>query len=188
MYFKSNLTLMDFQAMEAIERQYYPPNFIAPAESSYAWYLHWPNSVLAAVQEDRIVGFMNLFPISEALYAQILEGSFNDAGLTKEDIRIPETAERDSDSPYALFLSCVAIDTNHLKKGIARTLLGAYLKIYEGYEEKGFAFDKIITDNVTEAGLNFSKTIGLTPIRQSDHKSWICTGTYESLKRSLSHE
>lgn len=188
MYFKSNLTLKDFQAMEAIERQYYPQNFIAPAESSYAWYLHWPNSVLAAFKEDQIVGFMNLFPISKTLYAQILEGSFNDAGLTKDDIRIPEPVEKESDSPYPLFLSCVAIDSQHLNKGIARALITAYLKVYEGYEELGFVFDNIITDNVTEAGLKFSKAIGLTPIRQSNHNSWICVGTYESLKRSLSHE
>lgn len=181
MYFKKNLTLTDFQAMEAIERQYYPPDFIASAENSYSWYLHWPNSVLAAFENDKLIGFMNLFPIHDKLYSQISEGTFNDSGLTKYDIHIPVQ----SDTTYKLFLSCVAIDKKHLNKGIASKLLNAYLELYQEYEQAGCIFGKIVTDNVTEAGLKFSKAIGLTPIRQSDHDSWICSGTYEFLKRRI---
>ena len=188
MYFKTDLTLIDFQAMETIERQYYTPDFIAPADSSYAWYLHWPDSVLAAFENDQLVGFMNLFPIHDGLYQQILEGTFNDAGLTEKDIRIPVPPKTGTAPVYVLFLSCVAVDKQHLNKGIARALLSAYLERYTAYEQAGCVFGNIVTDNVTEAGLKFSQAIGLTPRRQSDHDSWICTGTYESLKRSLSND
>jgi hypothetical protein len=187
-YFKANLSLIDFQAMEAIERQYYSTDFIAPADIAFTWYLHWPNSVVAAYESDQLVGFMNLFPICETLYMQILDGTFNDARLTKHDILIPITQEAGPHPVYALFLSCVAIDKHHLNRCIARKLLCTYLEIYNSYEQDGCIFDKIITDNITESLLKFSKAMGLKPIRQSDHDSWICTGTYESLKRNLSHK
>lgn len=188
MYIKTNLNFSDFQAMETIERQYYPPEYIAPAETSYSWYLHWPDSILAVFEDDKPVGFMNLFPVHDGLYQQIQSGTFNDALLKVEDIRVPVPSATGSDHPYALFLSCVAVDRNYLKKGIARTLLKAYLERYTMYEKEGYAFGDLITDNVTEAGLQFSKSIGLTPLRQSDHQSWICTGTFNSLRRSLSND
>lgn len=164
---KSDLSLEDFKEMSALELQYYDESFVTPAEESYLWYKHASYSIRAVYDFDQLVGFMNFFPISESLFNHIKTGHYNDQNLTYKDI------EALGKSKY-LFLSCIVINESYRKTNALQLLLDDYNNLYKGYD-----YEFIITDNVTEAGIRFSRKLGLTPYKKTSHNSTLCIGLFK---------
>lgn len=163
MHILSTLSLDHFQQMELLERQFYPEEYITSAAEAYAWYLAYPPSVAAMVDQDQVIGFINLFPIKEKIFQGLMAGTFNDKYLTAENI------QKDISQPgQFLFLSCVVIAEAYRKTNALQALLAHYVACYEQH-----LVDWIITDNVTSAGEGFSKKMGLSPHLPSDHGSQI---------------
>lgn len=181
MYIKEHLTIDDFKSMAQLESKYYSSDFITPAEDSYDWYKFWSHSVKTLFDQGTLVGFINLFPISQNLFNDISSGSYNDKYLTYEDIEIPVQLS----TVYHLFLSCVVIDEKYRHSNALHLLLNSYIDLYDDYIKEGFHFESVITDNVTEKGVRFSSSIGLEVLCQSDHQSTICSASYESFKRAI---
>ncbi|SDK14402.1 hypothetical protein [Natronincola ferrireducens] len=179
---KSKLTLEDFLAMETLEKKYYDEAYITDALTSYSWYQHWPHCIRCLKHDDQIIGFINLFPVSLEIYQTLLDGTFNDKHLVKEHMDVP----RDVSKSYHLFLSCVVIDAPYRKTSALNDLLKDYVTCYETYEAQGFVFESVITDNVTDEGVRFSKTVGLEIVTKSNHNSIICAGSFTAFKEAIS--
>lgn len=101
------LGLEHFREMEALERTCYSAEYITPAEEAYAWYLCAPSTTIALADDGagthdsaHIVGFINLFPVSEQVYQGIRAGTFNDRDLTAADVvALPEPGPGQAAAP-----------------------------------------------------------------------------------------
>lgn len=180
-HIKTALTFEDFLLMEKLEQQYYPIDFITPARESYAWYLAHPDTYRVVFHKDTLVGFMNLFSVSPNIWIALNDGSFNDRYLTADEILKID----DRDRVYPLFLSCIVVDEGHRQKGATLMLLNAYVAYFDHLIEQGFQFSDIITDNVTEAGLRFSKKLGLEVYGTTSHGTTLCRCSYRDLSRRI---
>lgn len=178
---KKRLSKKNFIEMYEIERYYYSEEFITPAEESYLWYKFKANSICAIADNGIIVGFMNLFPISEEIYNQIKRGVYQDSKMTYKEILEPD----ESEGPIYLFLSCVAVHQQYRKSKALEMMLEDYIKQYEAWLLKGYSIHGIVTENVTQAGLKFSLKMGMKNINISDHNSYICEGTFENFKEQF---
>ena len=132
-----------------------------------------------AREGERIVGFANVLPVRESLFERILQGSFNDAELTAEDI-LPLSAL--NDEPFELFLSCIVIERNHQGQGLARELLAKAMESYLRVDAIGS--HRIVTDSATDQGEHFSQSMGFEYVGPSDHGTKIyATGVAKFLDR-----
>lgn len=179
MYIKQALTLDDFKKMERMERRYYDEAYITPAEEAFQWYTYDEQSIKVVCEDDRIVGFCNLFPIQEHVYRLIEQGTFNDSLLTYKDIlKITETT-----LPVNLFLSCILVEEPYRKSGVTGFIIRSYWQYFNEWVEKGGVIQSVITDNVTSEGAFFSQKIGLSLYKVSDHHSKIYKGTFEDFSK-----
>lgn len=178
---KKRLSKKNFSEMYEIERYYYSEEFITSAEESYLWYKFKPNSICAIADNGIIIGFMNLFPISEEIYNQIKRGVYQDSKMTYKEILEPG----ESEGPIYLFLSCVAVHQQYRKSKALEMMLEDYIKQYEKWLLKGYSIHGIVTENVTQAGLKFSLKMGMKNINISDHNAYICEGTFENFKEQF---
>jgi len=173
---KNDLTEKDFIEMEALEKRYYSEEFIADYKDAYDWYRDLPFTTVAAEDNGRIVGFLELFPISDRVYKLLLEGRFNDKYLEKRDI---VDIEKPCTEPLNLFLSCIVVDRDYRGAGVLALLLRTYADLYEKVVRKGYVIDKVITDNVTKEGESFSLRMGFERLTKSDHGSVVYIQDFE---------
>ncbi|MDF2681849.1 MAG: hypothetical protein K0R47_3039 [Brevibacillus sp.] len=182
MNIKSCLTIQDFIQMEQLEKKYYGEEHITPYAESYEWFVQRPHSILALEEDNRIIGFMNLFPVKQDIYEQIENGTYNDKYLTYREI-IP--VESEPVTSMHLFLSCVVIDDHFRKSDALTMLLGSYIDYYETFQRKGVRMERIVGDAVTADGERFLNKIGLKRYCASNHDSTIYRGTYEEFVKAV---
>lgn len=156
------LTYQHFEEMEALELQFYGPEFITPPQETWRWYQRHPLCTIAAGMGGRIVGFVNLFPVQPSVYELLAAGHFNDHFMELADVADV------SSPPLHMFLSCIVVAEEARPFGVTRRLLQAAVQAYSGYQCKS-----VVTDNVTHAGAAFSERYGFTCRCRSDHNSWI---------------
>jgi GNAT superfamily N-acetyltransferase len=176
MQIKKALTEQDFKDMEALEKKYYSEDFIADYTDAYAWYLTFPFTTMAIEDRGRIVGFMELFPVQDAVAEQIKAGSFNDKHLKMEHILNPYT---NLEKTLTLFLSCVVVDESYRRTGALTLLLKAYAAYYQDLLTAGYQIEEILTDNVTKQGEVFSNRLSFQRQGDSDHGTVIYTQKFD---------
>ena len=171
--FEQNLNLGHFEQMEALEAACYGREYIAPAEEAYAWYRAHPHSVVALLMGDQVLGFANVLPVRQELFAAIVAGEFNDAGMTTSDILSLDGIRQE---PFELFLSCIVVTPAWRGKGLARQLLREALRPYLC---GGLACEHVVVDNVTDAGVRLSESLGFRFVCESDHGTKIYRHDFE---------
>ena len=176
MHIELNLTYEDFVAMYELERQYYDEEFITPIKESYEWYLNRPHSYRVAKQDNKVVGFMCLFPISKHLASDILSGAYSDVSMTYQDIL--ELSNLEMNEPNTLFLSCIVVEREYRQFKVSRMLVSSYCDLYAD-----FYCGDVLCDNVTEDGVRFSQKLGMSKVCDSHHQSIIMCGTFETLQK-----
>ncbi len=182
MEFKEKLNLDDFKAMYHLEAVYYEKIHITPYQESYRWYLAFPWSNCCLVDGDNLVGFLDMFPISENLFGQIKSGKFNDADLKTQDIvdvfSMPNSTSH-------MFLSCIVIHQDYRKTDALSMLLKKQVAFYKPFIEKGLQVGWIITDNVTKEGEGFSQRFGFIRETISSHDSVINISDYKGFAKRI---
>lgn len=175
------LTLGDFEEMARLEARYYGADYITPAAEAFAWYRRFPDTTVALGDRlGRIAGFVNLFPVRDAVYAALRAGTFNDRDLTADDVAVPG---EDADAPAAgpaprfhMFLSCIAVDEAYRGGGaVSRALLREAVRRYEPVEDRA---DAVLVDAVTPEGARFARRWGFEPVCASDHGSQVFGQAY----------
>ncbi len=162
----SELEYLDFEDMAALERRFYDDEFISPAAESYEWYRAYPTSVVAArnLESGKVIGFVNLFPVRRGVGEALLAGTFNDAGLTVEDIAGLDEAGA------VLFFCCVVLDEAYRGQGLLRQLVATAV---EPYRDAVGRMDFVVADTVTPHGARLMERFGLEFVCASDHDSRI---------------
>lgn len=158
--------------MELLEQQYYADDYITPAEQAYAWYERHSYTTIAIGEHGNVVGFINLFPVVDTVFEQILSGNFNDKHLTLDaivDINASET------EPLHMFLSCILVKREYRPLNTTGLLLKCAVETYAPVAHR---CDVILIDTVTPEGERFTRKYGFTPMRSSDHGSWIYSQRY----------
>ena len=193
-----------FEEMERLEAGCYCPEFIAPAAEAYAWYLRLPDSTVALADgAGAVVGFVNMFPVTDGVYRALRAGTFNDADLKASDVvdvsglaagpgpgseGAPASGPRPGSEgapapgPLHMFLSCIVVDRAHRGGEVARALLREAVARYERIEG---LVDEIVTDNVTPEGVRFSRRWGFAPVCASDHASQVFAQPYAAFVRRV---
>lgn len=159
------LTIRHFEQMGRLEAAYYGSDYITPPAEAFAWYRQYPYTVVAAADGDEVAGFVNLFPVTDAVFDAIRAGVFNDSLLGTEDIVDIAAAPH---APLNMFLSCIVVDEPYRRLGLTRRLLKAAIAPYRQVFSR---CQWIITDNVTEAGAAFSERYGFSLVCRSAHDS-----------------
>ena len=160
--------MKDFAAMSDLERRCYGKEFITPPQEAFRWYQKDPKTAIAALAGERVAGFINLFPIRTEAYIRLRQGAFNDRDMELSDLADPGEGDQ-------MFLCCIAVDRSYRAGALTGELLRRAVEVYAPWEER---MDRLITDNVTPAGMRFSERMGLTQIVGSDHGSRVYEGTY----------
>ena len=168
----TTLNLSHFDQMFQMEQQFYGSDHITPAEEAFAWYQRFPYTVVAAEDHGRIAGFVNLFPVCDAVLNQLRQGTFNDRDLTVDQIVDIHASQTE---PLHMFLSCDVIASEYRKHGLTNLLLRKATEQYAAVEHR---CDVIVTDNVPPEGCRFAQTYGFVPLRSSDHDSLLQEQSY----------
>ncbi len=182
MEFKEQLNLDDFKAMYHLEAAYYEETYITPYQESYRWYLAFPWSNCCLVDGEVLVGFLDMFPISEDLFNQIKVGEFNDSDLKTQDIVDVFSMPK---GPVHMFLSCIVIHKDYRKTDALTMLLKKQVAFYKHFIEKGLQVEWIITDNVTKEGEGFSRRLGFIKETISSHDSVINISDYKGFAKRI---
>lgn len=156
-----------FEQMAHLELQFYGEEFITPPQEAFKWYQRYPYTVVAAAADDKIVGFVNLFPVKKHIADALRAGVFNDHFLTLEGV---EDIHAAANAPLHMFLSCVVVAPAYRAQGLTRALLQAAAAQYTHVAHR---CTEVITDNVTPDGELFSQRYGFRALRRSDHGSVI---------------
>lgn len=175
----SRLHYRHFEQMEQLELRYYGAEFITPAAEAWRWYERYPYTVLVAAEGDKVIGFVNLFPVRKEIFDALQDGTFNDHYLTPDGV---EDIYKESDDPLYMFLSCILVEPEYRARGITRELLRAAVAQYERVSHR---CTEVITDNVTAEGEAFSRRFGFNKWRDSNHSSVIYRQTWEAFSRCL---
>lgn len=165
--------------MADLELLYYGEDFITPPQEAYRWYLRYPWTVVAELEDDRVVGFVNLFPVKEPIARALRAGEFNDHFLTLDGVEDIDSAPA---GPLHMFLSCVVVDRAHRARGLTRRLLR---RAVEQYAHVGQRCTEVVTDNVTADGERFSRRYGFRPLCRSDHDSAVYTQPWAEFVRAV---
>ena len=176
----SRLHFCHFEQMEQLELRYYGAEFITPAAEAWRWYERYPYTVLVAAEGDKVIGFVNLFPVKKEIFDALQDGTFNDHYLTPDGV---EDIYKESDAPLYMFLSCILVEPEYRARGITRELLRAAVA---QYAEVGHRCTEVITDNVTPEGEAFSRRFGFYKWKESNHASVIYRQAWESFSQKLS--
>ena len=173
------LSYAHFAQMAQLELQFYGEEFITPPHEAHKWYQRYPYTVVAAAHNDKIVGFVNLFPVKKHIADALRAGVFNDHFLTLDGV---EDIYAAADTPLHMFLCCVVVDSAYRAHGLTRVLLKAAAA---QYAEVAHRCADVITDNVTADGEAFSQRYGFSLLRSSDHGSAIYTQPWADFVQKL---
>lgn len=155
-----------FEQMAALELKYYGADFITPAEEAYRWYKKHAYTTTAALAGEQVVAFVNLFPILERDFEQLLRGELNDSELTADSVADIHA----DDSPLHMFLSCILVEPAYRGTGLTRRLLQAAIAPYLPVQHR---CQLIATDNITPEGVEFSQHFGFSLVGSTDHGSLV---------------
>lgn len=174
------LKLKHFKAMAKLEAQYYTSDYITDYEDAYDFYVYSQDTCKAIANQDRVVGFMNLFPISKRYEALLLNP--NQENQLEHAIGLEDVLRMSIDQvpEFTLFLSCVVVDGPYREMGVLDMLLADYVDLYNQYRTQGCHIGKVITHNVTEAGVRFSERMGFNLHHITKEGTWVYSTDFES--------
>ena len=175
---KTALTLADFIRMEEMEAACYDPAYITPAAEAFAWYEKNPDSTIAfADAEGSIQGFVNLFPLSDAVAARLRAGCFSDHDLTAADVRTPVPG-----LSADMFLSCILVSPACRGSGLPLMLLAAAVERCAPMEDTARG---IYLDAATPGGAGLARRLGLRDQGPTDHGTRLFSCRYRTFARKV---
>jgi hypothetical protein len=176
---KKELTLDDYLEMQCLEADYYSEDHITPAEEAARWRCHNPWTGVVLTCDNEIIGFVDVLPVSEAIFNRIEEGTLNDREMTTEHFLSEQMLFEQNGAPMHLFFSCAVIRQDFRGSDALGYLLKAYLEQLHTLLDRGVVFQRVAGDCVTEEGERFSRKIGLTYLCDSDHGTRIYSGSFD---------
>ena len=145
--------------MEAdkLEARYYGEEHMAGWQKSMAWQERFPWMSSFMEEGGKIVAFVDLMPVHWEFYDRLMKGEADTDQMGEQDIVDLKTA---SPGKYPLLLLTVIVAEEVRKQGVLSTLFRDRVAAYKKYEEVGFDFPVVGTENFTADGCAFSSRNG----------------------------
>ena len=156
---ETGLTAPDgfIESVFRIDRSVYSPELCGKIENLYKRYEYCPDSFLLVYDGDVLAGYLNFFPISDKLYAQMNDPEF--FGMRDDDIEPSEMDLWRTDKLNDLFIISVAIIPEY-RGGEAIKLLGnSFLAYLREKDKAGYKLGSIAGSAVSDGGAGFLKRL-----------------------------
>lgn len=166
-----------------IDKSVYSAELCGVIENLYKRYDFCPDSFILVYDGDRLVGYLNIFPIAGALYGQLNAPDF--FGMRDDDIEPREMRPWRQDKPNNLFIISIAIIPEY-RKGEAVKLLGnTLLAFLREKEQNGYKIGSIAGSAISHGGAKFLTRFGGRFIKELEdgYKYYLADG--ESLRSVL---
>ena len=139
----------------AIDKSVYSPELCGKIENLYKRYDFCPDSFILVYDGDILAGYLNVFPISDALYAQLNAPDF--FGMRDDDIEPSEMDTWRKDKLNHLFIISVAIIPEYRKGETIKLLGNSFLAFLREKDKEGYKLGSIAGSAVSTGGANFLK-------------------------------
>ena len=147
-----------------IDRSVYSPALCGKIENLYKRYEFCPDSFLLVYDGDVLAGYLNVFPISDALYAQMNDPEF--FGMRDDDIEPAEMDTWRQDKLNHLFIISVAIIPEYRGGETIKLLGNTFLSFLREKDAAGYRLGSIAGSAVSEGGANFLKRMRGTFVKE----------------------
>lgn len=153
----NQLTSGQMREAESLESRYYGENHIAGWVKSMEWQQSYPWMSCFVEERDKIVAFLDLFPVHWDFYNKLLIGERDTDQLEDHDI-----VDLDHASPgqYPLLLLTIIVAEEVRNQGILHLMFRDRIEYYSKLKGRGFEFPMVGTENFTDDGCSFSRKRG----------------------------
>ena len=139
----------------AIDKAVYSAELCGKIENLYTRYEFCPDSFILVYDGDVLAGYLNVFPISDALYGQLNAPDF--FGMRDDDIVPSEMDTWRKDKLNHLFIISVAIIPEYRKGETIKLLGNTFLSFLREKDKEGYKLGSIAGSAVSTGGASFLK-------------------------------
>ena len=147
-----------FDSIQEIDRSVFHENGLATPESDIERYKAYKDSYIFALCENKIIGYLCYFPITENFYKSVIRGE----KVYDGDIASIDICNLNDNSNY-LFLLSVAISPEYHKMGISRRFSEILVR-----EFSEIAIKDMVSYAFTSAGEHFLGHFGLKNYKEME--------------------
>ena len=179
----NKLTAADFIEIENIEHTYFENDNITNANEVWKWYTK--NKLTCVAVRDKnsnLVGSINILPINEKVFNDILNDKINESSIVAEDI-----LQYEDNSLYYMYLSSISIKKELLNNyELITTLLKGALELLNILENRNITIKKIMADASTIHGEKIcKKLLKMDYITETSHNSKIYCSSGENFYKEI---
>lgn len=170
----------------ALDAQCYAQEYVGELAMMEERYLRNKRSFVCVMDGERLVGYINFFPVQDALWEEIVETGQH---IRDDDIRGDEMADYSAKDPNRLFIISVVISPDYRSdKNAVITLTNGFADYLNRLEAEGYPIDAISATAVSEDGMKFLRTRNFRLYREieDENKVYVCDGIY--LRKLLKKE
>lgn len=179
---KETFGLEDMKKIEELEKKFYDDEFVVCGEEAWEWNQKFPFQQIAAVDNGRIAGFLEMFPVKEAMVQGYLNGELDEQDISVDHMVDIYTAEP---GEYAMLICTTLLDEDYRGQGIMRSLFKNRIDFYDSFKEKGITFDNTIADVVSPQGGHLAEKLGMKMMLEMESGSKIYLGSYEEFRNKI---
>ena len=158
-----------------LESMLFPAAHVPGPELSRSWYAHNPLTLLGVrdIASGRLIGFLQVLPINDALFETIKRGHFDDTKFSVDDIVL-----YDRPGAYKLYIAsfCIHPDYNSNLQ-FFKTMYNTFFDmLVDLARERGVVVTEVVADGITEKGRLLCRGMGLKKQTASSHGSDVYYG------------
>ena len=169
-----------------IDRICYEQEYVGELSKMEARYDRNPRSFVCVMDGEKPAGYINFFPVGEALWEEIVETGMK---IRDDDIRPDEMADYSREKENHLFIISVAVLPEYRKdKEVIVTLSNGFVAYLNQLEAEGFHIGGLAGTAVSEGGKKFlrSRMFRLYREIEDGNQVYLCDGPY--LKKLLAND
>lgn len=168
-----------------IDKSVYSPALCGKIENLYKRYDFCPDSFILVYDGDTLAGYLNLFPISDALYRQLNAPDF--FGMRDDDILPSEMDTWRRDKFNHLFIISLAIIPEYRGGETIKLLGNTCLDFLRQKEDAGYKIGSVAGSAISAGGENFLKRLYGKFVKELEDGYKYYMADTEDIRRLLAH-
>lgn len=168
-----SLEFSDFEDMYEIDKMVFDDEFIASAETSYAWYKYnnYTHIAVRYTTSGKIVGYFSILPITEELYNKIMSGDFKDKDFTVDNI-----LQYQASAFYYVYIAAVAIHPKYQNTNVFIMLYNGLTDLFISLaQQRKVYFLKVLAEASTVQGEKFCKIMKMQKVLTTKYNTTLYT-------------
>lgn len=169
--FSHEISLEDLQDIHEIETLVFSEDIVGEADATRFSFTYNPTSIVGArdITTQKIIAFINTYPITDKFYNKILSGNFDDTKVTTEDIM-----KYDLPGFYKLYVSSFCIHPKYNRTIAFGVVYKAFAQTIGNLaKEKDIYISDIIADCATNKGVLLCENIGMKKHINTTHGTMV---------------